>query len=408
MDLKIICIGDELLGGDTLNTNLLYIGERLAKAGLRLHQEICVPDSETGIKDALTKSCDADVVILVGGLGPTRDDMTRPTVASFLRRRLSLDPGVRDGIIRYLGVRAQSMPHDAFDIQAQVPEGAEVLPNHNGTAPGLLMRTERTMWFLLPGPPREMKPMFEESVLPKILAVGRPEWDERELRVVGLGESIVESTVRKALGEQAERLHLAFCIKNDNVMVRLASPHSTAPSSLDTAFGAVCRAFGERRIPEGCSGAAEYLGRVLQARHLSISTAESCTGGGIAAAITDIAGSSEWFRGAFVTYANEWKERQLGVPGEILGRYGAVSVQTVSWMLSGLLERGGTDLGIAVSGVAGPGGGTPEKPVGTVYVGIAGRGWQLIRRLHFNGLRDTVRMRTTNAAINMVLERLLE
>lgn len=407
MDLRIICVGDELLSGDTLNTNLLYIGDKLACAGLRLRKEVCVPDDEALLRQALSENREADVVLLVGGLGPTRDDLTRPTVASFLNRPLSVDNEVRDGIAKYLGQRARVMPGEAMETQAQVPQGAVVLPNRNGTAPGLLVEDECTLWFLLPGPPREMKPMFDEQVLPRILAKGLPEWDERSLRVVGVGESIVEKTVRDALGKDADVLHLAFCIKNDNVMVKLSKPHGDGAVDLDGGYARVLEAFGPRRIPADCGSAAEYLGHILKERGLTISTAESCTGGGIAAAITDIAGSSEWFTGAFVTYSNEWKTRQLGVSEVTLGKYGAVSPQTVCQMLDGLLEGGGADLGIAVSGIAGPGGGTPDKPVGTVYVGIAGNGWRIIRRMHFNGLRDTVRMRTSNAAINMMIDKIL-
>lgn len=408
MDLRIICIGDELLSGDTLNTNLLYIGSRLEQAGLRLREERCVPDEHSCIMKALKESSDGDVVLLVGGLGPTRDDMTRPTTAEFLCRKLKVNEEIRAGIAAYLGQRSRTIPQEAITIQSEVPEGAEVLPNANGTAPGLMLKEKDTLFFLMPGPPREMKPMFDNHVLPRILEKFSPEWDERSMRIVGIGESIVEDMVRTALGNDADRFHLAFCIKNDNVMVRISKRHENLSLDLDKAFIKLQEAFGGHCIPENCNCAAAYLGQLLKAKGKVLSTAESCTGGGIAAALTDIAGSSEWFTGAFVTYANEWKMRQLGVNAETLERFGAVSEQTVSQMLDGLLKNGGADYGIAVSGIAGPGGGTPEKPVGTVYIGIAGKGWQIIRRAHFNGLRDTVRLRTASTAINMLIEKLLD
>jgi len=407
MDIRIICIGDELLSGDTLNTNLLYIGGKLAQAGLRVTEELCVPDDEALLMKALQDCSKADAVLLVGGLGPTKDDLTRPIAAAFLKRPLHINQDIRNGIAAYLGQRACVMPPEALDIQAQIPEGAIILHNTNGTAPGLMMQENSTLWFLMPGPPREMKPMFDQQILPKIINAGKPEWDEKSMRIAGIGESTVETIVRNTLGTLKDALHLAYCIKNDNVMFRIAKRHEDNSIDLEGAFAKVAKAFGSHLIPQNCCSTVEYLGIILKARGKTLSTAESCTGGGIAAAITDIPGSSEWFTGSFVTYANEWKIKQLGVSPATLDKYGAVSEQTVSQMLDGLLERGGADFGMAVSGIAGPGGGTPDKPVGTVYVGIAGKGWQLIRRMYFHGLRETVRMRTANAGVNMLIDKIL-
>lgn len=415
MKISVICVGDELLSGDTLNTNLLYIGDKLSCAGFRVCSEICVPDTKEDILLALEDCRHSDIVITIGGLGPTRDDMTRPTVAEYLGRRLILNPAIRTHIAEYLGERAKRMPADSLDVQAEIPEGATVLENHNGTAPGLAMygaldkcAGRKALYIMLPGPPREMRPMFDNQAMPLVLAGGKPEWEERSMRIIGVGESIVEHTVRECLGGNADRFHLAYCIKNDNVLVKIAKRHGDAELDLDAAFLSLCGAFGYHRIPEDCASAVAYLGEILKERHMTVSTAESCTGGGIAAALTDIPGSSEWFTGAFVTYSNEWKKAQLGVSAETLEKFGAVSEETVSEMLDGLLKNGGADLGIAVSGIAGPGGGTPDKPVGTVYIGIAGKDWKKVTRMHFNGLRDSVRLRTASTAISMMISALCD
>ncbi|MGI5922446.1 MAG: CinA family nicotinamide mononucleotide deamidase-related protein [Lentisphaeria bacterium] len=407
MDIRIICVGDELLSGDTVNTNLAFLGDRLAQIGLAISEEHCVPDSEEAILRALSLCRGADLVFVMGGLGPTRDDLTRPTVAKFLGRNLSLDADVRAGIQAYLGLRARTLPSDALDIQSQVPTGATVIPNRNGTAPGLLLQEDSSRWILLPGPPREMGPMVDNEVVP-MLRQQAADWDAVTLHVCCRPESRVEKTVHEVLGDK-HGLHLAFCIKHDNIMVRVSKRRSDGNSGeLPAAVAALRRTFGGLLLPDDCPSAAAYLGRLLRERGLVMATAESCTGGGIAAALTDIPGSSEWFAGAVVTYANEWKTRLLGVPAETIAKHGAVSEETVQAMLSGLVANYGVPVGIAVSGIAGPGGGTAEKPVGTVVVGAIGPGWREVRSMHFNGLRDTVRMRSANAGMNLLIEHLLE
>ncbi|MDD4098896.1 MAG: CinA family nicotinamide mononucleotide deamidase-related protein [Lentisphaeria bacterium] len=406
MDIRVICVGDELLTGDTVNTNLAFIGDRLAQLGLAIQGELCVPDDEYRILEALRLCQTADVVIIVGGLGPTLDDLTRPTVAKFLGRELRLDPAVRDGIRAYLGARAATLPAAAFDTQAQIPDGAQIMPNHNGTAPGLLLRSGNTAWALLPGPPRELIPMFNQEFLPAILPQAQPDWDAVTLHVCGMPESAVEKLVRETLGPSCG-LHLAFCIKNDNIMVRLSQPCSCSHDLQEQAVQALRNAFGFRLMPPRFQTAAEYLGALLTERRLTIATAESCTGGGVAAALTDVPGASNWFHGALVTYANEWKTLLLRVPGQTLAEHGAVSEPTVHAMLDGLLKNYPADLGIATSGIAGPGGGTPDKPVGTVVIGVASSAWRDVQTFHFHGLRDAIRSRTTATAINLMLANLL-
>ena len=408
MNIRIICIGDELLSGDTVNTNLAFIGEELANRGLNVSAENCVPDDLDAIQGAIRQADGADVLIFIGGLGPTTDDLTRAAVAGYLGLQIRSDATLRQHIADYLGERHKNhIPDGYLDIQSQVIDTAELLPNDNGTAPGQLIRRNNALWAMLPGPPREIKPMFLNYLLPKILEKRDSVVETLTVRVCALLESQVESKARHAI-EGIPGLHFAICIKKDCIMIRLSKPSDENQQALDLAKQRLQKEFGHFLLPDECLTTAHYLGLLLKERHLMMATAESCTGGGIAAAMTDTAGSSEWIVGGVVTYANEWKMNVLGVREETLQRHGAVSEATVHQMLDGLQQRFDVQAGVAVSGIAGPGGGTPEKPVGTVVIGAYAPHWRCVKTFHFNGMRDTVRQRTANAAINLLITGLLE
>ncbi|MBO7532722.1 MAG: CinA family nicotinamide mononucleotide deamidase-related protein, partial [Victivallales bacterium] len=405
---RIICIGDELLSGDTVNTNLAFIGEELANRGLNVSSETCVPDDLDAIQGAIRQADGADVLIFIGGLGPTTDDLTRASVAGYLGLQIRSDETLRQHIADYLGERHKNrIPDGYLDIQSQVIDTAELLSNDNGTAPGQLIRHNNALWAMLPGPPREIKPMFLNYLLPKILERRDSVVETLTVRVCALLESQVESKARHAI-EGISGLHFAICIKKDCIMIRLSKPEDENQQALDLAKQRLQKEFGHYLLPDECLTTAHYLGLLLKERHLMMATAESCTGGGIAAAMTDTAGSSEWIVGGVVTYANEWKMNVLGVREETLQRHGAVSEATVHQMLDGLQMRFDVEAGVAVSGIAGPGGGTPEKPVGTVVIGAYAPHWRCVKTFHFSGLRDTVRQRTVNAAINLLITGLLE
>ena len=407
MNIRIICIGDELLSGDTVNTNLAFIGEELANHGLNVAAETCVPDDLDAIHNAIRQADGADVLIFIGGLGPTTDDLTRAAVASYLGLQIRVDESLKQRIVNYLGERRRNMADAYLDIQSQVIDTAELLPNNNGTAPGQLLHRGNALWAMLPGPPREIKPMFINFLLPKILEKCDSIVETLTVRVCALPESIVESKARNAI-QDISGLHFAICIKKDCIMIRLSKPAGSNPQALDLAKQRLQKEFGHYLLPDECLTTAHYLGLLLKERHLMMATAESCTGGGIAAAMTDTAGSSEWIVGGVVTYANEWKMNVLGVREETLQQHGAVSEATVHQMLDGLQMRFDVQAGVAVSGIAGPGGGTPEKPVGTVVIGAYAPHWRCVKTFHFSGLRDTVRQRTVNAAINLLITGLLE
>ncbi len=409
MNVTAVSIGSELLNGDTLNTNLLHLGARLADAGVPLRRELCVPDEEEAIRKALRDAlADSDVVVTIGGLGPTCDDLTRPVVAAELGLPLREDPRVAAGIRDFLARRGVSLPEEALRIQSQVPESAEVLPNPNGTAPGLWCRHPRpAAVVLLPGPPSEFIPMVEASVLPRLLSFLPPGVQApRVVRVAGLPESLVEQRTEKALlGLPA--LSTAYCARPGCVTVRVTDPLHRA-EILAAAEERLRAAFGSLALPPGCLGPAHHIGVLLQERGWRLAVAESCTGGLVAAAVTDVPGASAWFLGGLVTYANAWKESLLGVPDATLRRHGAVSEPAVRHMLAGLQERFGVETAVAVSGIAGPTGGSPQKPVGTVFLGAAVPGHAEVTRHSFPGNRAAVRERAAAAALVMLRQALLD
>jgi len=403
-----ISIGNELLNGDTLNTNLLHLGALLADAGIALHRELCVPDDRQAIgkalRDALT---DSDVVVTIGGLGPTCDDLTRPVVAEELGLDLREDPAVATAIRDFLGRRGVPLPAEAVRLQALVPRSAEVLPNPNGTAPGLYCaRPGPATVILLPGPPAEFVPMVEASVLPRLRPRLPPALQPpRVVRVAGLAESLVEARVNQALANLPP-LAIAYCARPGCVTVRLTDPHHR-PDLLSAAETRLRQEFAGLALPTGCASPAHHAAQLLQERGWQLGVAESCTGGMIAAAATDIPGSSAWFAGGLVTYANAWKHQLLGVRPETLEQHGAVSDTVVREMLAGLRQRLGVQAAIAVSGIAGPTGGSPAKPVGTVVIGVALPDHADVACSLFPGNRRTVRERAAAVAFVMLRNALL-
>lgn len=408
MRIHVVCTGTELLIGQTLNTNLLFLGDKLNAAGYSIAQERCVPDAGREIAAAVAAELQAaQVVITIGGLGPTSDDLTRDAVAAHLGVKLHFDHAVYEAIVAYLAGRAVKVPDQALRVQAMVPDGATVLPNRNGTAPGLWCPAPAgKVVVMLPGPPRELQPMFMESVLPRIQVLGPAEVVRRAFHLCGIPESAAADKVEAAL-QSFPGIEPAYCAQPYQVTVRLSAKPADQ-NRLNTVWQQLVTAFGPAVLPEGSGGLAAAVGALLKARHWSLATAESCTGGGIAAAITDVAGSSDYFLGGLVTYANAWKQQLLEVRETTLAAHGAVSAESAGEMLAGLFRRDAVDAGIAVTGVAGPGGGTPEKPVGLVYIATGLRtGKPQIERFQFPGNRETVRLRTVTVALNQLRLQLL-
>ncbi|NOY79877.1 MAG: CinA family nicotinamide mononucleotide deamidase-related protein [Kiritimatiellaeota bacterium] len=400
MQIHVLCIGDELLSGNTLNTNLAFLGRSLADAGYRVRREICIPDTPEAIEAAVVAElAEADIVITIGGLGPTSDDVTRPVVARALGLSLRLDRGVLREIQAYLSRRNVRVPSHAIETQAMVPEGALVLPNRTGTAPGLwcVADTGKAV-VMLPGPPRELRPMFLESVLPRLRRLAPPDRIFRILKVCGVPESTVAARV-EALLPAFPGVSPAYCAKPAEVALRLCAPPDRG-AVLAAAADRVREELADAVLPEDAPNLPAAVGKALRERAWALATAESCTAGGIAAAITDVPGASSYFAGGVVAYSNAVKLNVLGVSGATLHQFGAVSAETVAEMVRGVRRLLEVETAVAVTGIAGPDGGTPEKPVGLVYIATAVRDHVRVRRFLFPGSRENIRLRTVTVALN--------
>jgi nicotinamide-nucleotide amidase len=405
MIVEVINTGTELLLGNTVNTHLSYLGQELFPLGLRIARQITVPDGEdirVALADALTR---ADIILVTGGLGPTTDDVTREVTAELLGLPLIEDEEVWKSIEERFARRRLTMsPRNRR--QAQVPKGATVLVNPNGTAPGLYLRhtaVEQGITrhlFLLPGPPRELRPMFQNSVAPilKELVPGGAVFESRRWLVVGLGESMVESMVGEAL-LAVPGLELGYCARAGAVEVRCIG----TVEALNAAAAVIAAKLPTQVAGEGGAPLDEVVVRRLAELGKTLATAESCTGGNLAHKITNVPGASEVFLEGFVTYANAAKTRDLAVPAELIAEHGAVSEAVARAMAEGVMRRAGADFGLATTGIAGPGGGTSEKPVGTVYIALAVRnGETRVAKFSFPTDRGTFKDLTVQTALDML------
>jgi nicotinamide-nucleotide amidase len=404
----VINTGTEILLGDVINTHLGFIAREIFPLGLRVERQLAVPDG-LAIRDALSENLQAaEIIFLTGGLGPTTDDITREITAELLGLDLVLDPGLQQTISERLRTRGIRLT-DRILRQAMVPRGAEVLPNDNGSAPGLYLaaglnpQIRSSHLFLLPGPPRELQPMFVESVVPLLHRIVR----EHELiacrsyRIVGMGESYVEEAVGAQL-LAISGLELGYCARMGEVDLRLLGPAALLEQA-DVIVRAKLASFIFSTERENLE---MVVVRQLAAREATLAVAESCTGGFLAHRLTNVPGASEVFLAAYVTYSNEAKTAALGVPATTIGEYGAVSESVARAMAEGAREKSGADFSLATTGIAGPGGGTPQKPVGTAFIALAGGGETIVRHLFFPTDRETFKQLASQLALNLLRQRL--
>src|SRR6185436_3208783 len=371
---EIIAIGSELLAHDRTDTNSLWLTERLHRIGIDVKLKTIVGDDdarlEEVIKDAVKRS---RVVITTGGLGPTEDDITRKVVARALNRRLSLD----EKVLTELRARFQSfgvtMP-ERNSRQAMVIDGSEILPNPNGTAPGLYLEQDKCAIALLPGPPREMKPMFENHVQARFESLsGDIRFARRVLRVAGMGESAVDEKIAP-IYTQFENPQTTILFNSSEIEIHLrahARTEDEAEALLDHLSLKIEQALGNSVFSFRGETMEEVVGRRLAITGFTLSVAESCTGGLIAQRLTNVPGASRYFLEGVVAYSNESKKRTLGVEPILLLEHGAVSAEVAEAMAEGVRERAGADFGLSVTGIAGPEGGSEEKPVGLVYIALS-------------------------------------
>jgi nicotinamide-nucleotide amidase len=406
---EIIAIGSELLAPTRTDTNSLWLTEQLNRIGIDVKLKTIVGDDdarlEEAIRDAVKRS---RVVITTGGLGPTEDDVTRKVAARALGRRLVLDDRVLREIRTRFAQYKLAMP-ERNSRQAMVIDGAEVLDNPNGSAPGLFIEHEGCAIALLPGPPREMKPMFEASVRPRLAEKsGELRFARRILRVAGMGESAIDEKIAPIyLRYQNPQTTILF--NSSEVEVHLsahARTESEAETLLDDLSEKIETALGDAVFAFRGETMEEVVGLKLSVAGFTVAVAESCTGGLIAQRLTDIAGSSKYFVEGVVSYSNASKTRLLGVDPKLILAEGAVSAPVAEAMAEGVRERAGTDFGLAVTGIAGPGGGTEAKPVGLVYIALADDAHTEHRKLNLPGDRHLVRWRASQAVLDLLRRRL--
>ncbi|PQJ28870.1 competence/damage-inducible protein A [Rubritalea profundi] len=375
MHIEILNTGTELLLGTTQNTHGAWIGQELIKLGLRVQRQTTVPDGEP-VREAIKESIErADVLIVTGGLGPTSDDLTREATAEAMGIDLIEDEHALRVVVEFFKNLDKYMA-DSNLKQAMIPCGAEVLPNPNGTAPGVYLpprlgKGSPCAVFLLPGPPRELYPMYHAEVPHRLKALAELSDDHEmvEMKFTGIGESDFHEALDSPLNAIAG-LEVGYCARPSEVDLRLIGPHA----AVESARTLVTNTYPDKLISDDGSLLEKVVVDLLAAKKWNLATVESCTGGAVASRITDVAGASEVFTHGFVTYANEAKRDVIGVSEDLLNTHGAVSEQVARAMAQGALETSGADIAVSVTGIAGPGGGSEEKPVGSVWLGIAVKG----------------------------------
>ncbi|WAH40146.1 competence/damage-inducible protein A [Alicyclobacillus fastidiosus] len=399
---ELIAVGSEILLGQINNSHAQVISAELAKYGLYVYHHGAVGDNEQRIRRAFeTASQRSNVVIVTGGLGPTADDLTKEALASFLDRKLVLSEEALHHLMQYFAGRQRQMPEENRK-QAYCIEGGELIPNENGTAPGQYIFDRNVHFFLLPGPPLEMRPMLRNYVLPRLIEVfgGQQALISRVLHFCGIGESDVDEQIQDLTAGQNPTV--APLAGEGEMLLRItatADSESSARAKIAPVEEELRRRFGSYLYGVDDDTLPSVVGRRLAERQHTLSVAESCTGGLLASMLTDVPGSSAYFMGGVVAYDNRIKESLLDVPSDVLATEGAVSEATARALAEGVRRRLSTTYGIGVTGIAGPGGGTPEKPVGLVYVAVADGRQTQVYRLQYRVSRAQVRLRTCKQAL---------
>ena len=412
---EIIAVGSEMLTPDRVDTNSLFITERLNEIGIDVIAKSVAADDREVLGGLLRLALSrAEVVVFTGGLGPTSDDVTREAVAESLGVEMDEDPETLDRLERRFARRGVAMP-SINRRQALVPRGAEVIANDKGTAPGLLFERDGKVIALLPGPPREMKAMFEGLVRGRLARLaGRSGVFRRVLKTTGRPESHIEEIVQPIYARWTSApvpIQTTILATPGQIELHLAVRAESAAHAagiLDAATDEIAAALGPTLFARDNRRLEEVVGAMLRERALSIATAESCTGGLLASRLTDVPGSSDYVDRGVICYSNQAKADLLGVPDTMIREHGAVSESVGLAMARGIRERAHTDLGVGITGIAGPTGGTPAKPVGTVVVALAWAGGERVRTLWFPGDREQVKFHASQGALDMVRRHLLQ
>lgn len=410
MNAEILCVGTELLLGGTLNTNATYLSRGLAAIGVSVYHHSVVGDNPERLKNSLNLALSrADLVILTGGLGPTYDDLTKEMVAEYFHRPMELHEESLRRITVYFERLGRVMT-DNNKKQALMPQGAVVFPNDHGTAPGLAVEENGKMAILLPGPPREMRPMFDEEVIPFLQKRSDVVFVSQNIHIFGMGESMVESILKPMMLESLNPTVAPYA-KDGEVMLRVtasAGDEQAARAMTEPMVQKICETLGDVVYGVDIGDLQTAAVKKLTELGLKAATAESCTGGFVSKRLTEVPGSSAVFECGVCTYANRIKEQLLGVSRETLEQYGAVSRETAAEMACGVRRLSGADIGISTTGIAGPDGGTEEKPVGLVYVGVDSDWYSDVLELRLSrgrvNERDLIRYLAASHALGQILK----
>lgn len=410
MRAEIISVGTEILLGDIVNTNTQFLAKELASIGIEVYRQEVIGDNEDRLlgilEEALKRS---DMVITTRGLGPTKDDLTKETACKFFNMDLELHEKSLKQLEEYFSRMGRKIVESNYK-QVYFPKEAIVLPNPNGTAPGAILEKNNKYIVILPGPPKEMKPMYLNHVRPYLIKKGDGIIESKVVRVLGIGESMAAEKLKEFI-ENGVNPTVAPYAKEEDVIFRItakAEREEEALKLIEPVKNKVKEILGEDVYGEGEDTTIErVVGDLLIKNKLKISTAESCTGGMIASRLVSISGISDAFLEGAVTYSNEAKVRTLNVKEETLKKYGAVSEETAREMAEGMAKRTGSDIAVVTTGIAGPGGGTEEKPVGLVYIGLYYKGEVFVYKNVFNGNRQEVRTKATVRALDIVRRKIM-
>lgn len=407
---EIIAIGSELLTPLRTDTNSLWLTERLNELGVQVKLKTIVGDDPLRLREAISDALSrSEIVITTGGLGPTEDDVTRAVAADSLGRSLVHSPELEEEIRRKFERMKREMP-DRNKRQAFLIDGSLPLENSFGTAPGIILETKGRFLILLPGPPKELKPMFADHVIPRLLGIaGGVVLRRRVLKVSGMGESAIDEAIADVY-RRYESIDTSILFNKSEVEIHLTAKGPTeevCEESISQLVSEIRKILGIALFSENGEEMEEVVAGLLTARNETVAVAESCTGGLVAMRLTDVPGSSLFFNEGVIAYANEAKVDYLGVPTELIESHGAVSAEVAEVMAKGMLERSGADHALSVTGIAGPTGGTEEKPVGTVYLGYASKETVRTVLMRIPGDRYLIRWRSSQAALDLLRRQIL-
>ena len=411
MKAEIISVGTEILLGDIVNTNAQYLSKELASIGIEVFHEEVIGDNEDRLLEAIEHGFNrSDIIITTGGLGPTQDDLTKETACKYFGMDLVKHEESYEALKEYFSRMNRELTENNLK-QVYFPKESIILPNPNGTAPGAILEKDNKYIIILPGPPREMKPMFDNYVKRYLKSKGDGLIKSNVVRILGIGESMAATKLKDFIDEGVNPTVAPYA-KEDDVILRISAKAKTeeeAQALIDPIKKQIIDILGEDYYGEGEDNTIEQvLVDLLLDNNITIVTVESCTGGMIASRLVSCSGVSQVFLEGAVTYSNEAKMRTVKVKKETLDKYGAVSEETAREMAEGIAKRAGADIGVSTTGIAGPDGGTNEKPVGLVYIGVYYKGKTEAYRYVFNGNRNKVRNRATVTALDMVRRKILQ